>query len=211
MDSQLEEQILRALRRITRGIDLHSRRLANTYGLTAPQLVSLRAIYDLGEVTPGVLARTVSLSQATVTGIIDRLAARQLVTRERKAKDRRLVSVALTEAGRMLVQQAPSPLQEAFLTRLQALPVDQQVSIRNTLDQVVTMMGGEEFEAAAVLTTSMAPHSVGEARDVLDVGDPELVMGPDLEPVREATSPPCEEEDCRSTEDSVDASVGSRR
>jgi len=180
MSNILEDDILRALRRITRGIDLHSRRLVNTYGLTAPQLILLRAIHELGEGSPGVLARNVSLSQATVTGIIDRLAARQLVTRERKAKDRRMVSVALTDAGRSVVAQAPSPLQDAFVHRLQSLPESEQKRIRDTLNQVVSMMGGEELEAAAVLTTGPAAQSVGEAKNVLDVGEPDLTVVAEL-------------------------------
>ncbi len=180
MASDVEEDILRALRRMTRGIDLHSRRLANTYGLTAPQLVSLRAVHALGEVSPGALARAVSLSQATVTGIIDRLVARQLVTRERKAKDRRVVTVSLTEAGRLLAEQAPSPLQEAFVCRLKALPEPAQLRIRDTLNEVVAMMGGEELEAAAVLTTSPAAQSVGEIQDALSVGDPDFTVVAEL-------------------------------
>lgn len=185
MANPLEEDILRALRRITRGIDLHSRKLANTYGLTAPQLVCLRSLHEQGEMSPGALSRSVSLSQATVTGIVDRLAARQLVTRERQAKDRRMVTVALTDAGRSLVEQAPSPLQESFLKHLQSLPRADQTRIRDTLNRVVAMMGGEDLEAAAVLTTSPAAQSMGEAKDVLSVGEQDLTwvaeLAPDLE------------------------------
>jgi DNA-binding MarR family transcriptional regulator len=176
MAAPLEEDILRALRRITRGIDLHSRRLRNTYGLTAPQLVCLRAIRDAGEVGPTVLARKISLSQATVTGIIDRLLHRQLVTRERKAKDRRLVTVALTEAGRSLVEQAPSPLQETFLQELSDLSVPEREGIRDTLNRIVSMMGGDDLEAAAVLSSSPAAQSRAEVKDVLHAGETDLTL-----------------------------------
>ena len=76
--SEVKEDILRSLRRITRAIDLHSRHLAHTFGLTGPQLVCLRTVGARGKMTPSELAKQVSLSQATITGIIDRLAARQL-------------------------------------------------------------------------------------------------------------------------------------
>src|SRR5512140_3522668 len=109
---EVKEAILRSLRRITRAIDLHSRHLAHTFGLTGPQLVCLRAVGARGKMTPSELAKEVSLSQATITGIIDRLAARQLVARERSNYDRRLVTVVITTAGRALIDQAPSPLQE---------------------------------------------------------------------------------------------------
>ena len=83
--------------------------------------------------TPGTLAKQVSLSQATVTGIIDRLAARQLVDRERSTEDRRQVAVRVTSAGQALIATAPSPLQEEFARRLGELPRD-MVELGNVLN-----------------------------------------------------------------------------
>src|SRR3546814_9311139 len=65
--------VLTALRRIIRATDLHSKQLAREVGLTTPQVVLLQAVRDLGEVTTGQLSRRVSLSQGTVTTILDRL------------------------------------------------------------------------------------------------------------------------------------------
>lgn len=174
MASELEDDILRALRRITRAIDLHSRQLANTFGLTGPQLVCLRAIAQNGDVKPSEIARDVSLSQATVTGIVDRLASRQLVSRERNERDRRVVTVSITEPGRMLVEQAPSPLQTRFVTRLNKLPPIEQVAIRDMLQRVVEMMDGEDLEAAPMLGTASASLTVDEARDDPDDAENEL-------------------------------------
>ncbi len=50
--------------------------LSRETGLTAPQLAILQAIADLGEVTTGRISADVSLSQATVTVILDRLVER---------------------------------------------------------------------------------------------------------------------------------------
>lgn len=162
-DRSIDEEILRALRRITRAIDIHSRRLVNTYGLTGPQLVCLRALERAGETTPSRLANELSLSQSTVTGIIDRLAARQLLTRERTAPDRRMVTVAITEAGRALIAQAPSPLQESFLDKLQTLDPASQTRIRDTLEEVVQMMGGAEIDAAPLLSTTPVTQPLEES------------------------------------------------
>ena len=161
--NDLEEDILTSLRRITRAIDIHSRYLANTFGLTGPQLVCLRVLGRLGQTTPSELARHVALSQATVTGIVDRLARRQLVTRARSEADRRLVEVAITEAGTALVAQAPSALQEKFAQRLRNLSKEEQEIIRITLQKIVQMMDGEELDAAPVLSTDMSsPSEVAE-------------------------------------------------
>ena len=47
----LEEQVIAALRRITRAIDLHSRLLLQKSGLTIPQLAALQAIQRLRKPT----------------------------------------------------------------------------------------------------------------------------------------------------------------
>jgi DNA-binding MarR family transcriptional regulator len=167
---------------MTRAIDLHSRKLANTFGLTGPQLVCLRALRAVDHATPSALAKEVALSQGTVTGIIDRLAARQLVTRERNPNDRRLVTVAVTDAGRALVAQAPSPLQETFLRQLAALAPAEQQNIRATLERVVQMMGGEEIEAAAILSTSPAAQSTEEVEDVLRAGETDVAIVAEIAP-----------------------------
>ena len=49
----VEDQVIVALRRITRAIDLHSRGLMQQFGLTAPQLASLQAIERLQPITGG--------------------------------------------------------------------------------------------------------------------------------------------------------------
>lgn len=152
--STYEDRILRAMRRMTRAIDLHSRRLASEAGLTVPQLVCLRAIHnDEREVTPSRLAEEVHLSRATITGILDRLSKRDLVVRERTNPDRRVVTLHLTEAGSELLDQAPSPLHSQLARRLSGLPPDKQSEIYEVLEEVVRMMEAEGLDAAPLLAT----------------------------------------------------------
>ena len=169
MSDTVQDAILKALRRITRSIDLHSRELASTFGLTGPQLVCLRVVGQHGELTPSKLAQEVSLSQATITGIIDRLAARQLVTRDRRAEDRRLVTVRLTDAGRDLIAAAPHPLQVSFLRRFEREPAPEQENIRRTLEKIVAMMDSEDLNAAPFLAPS---PSVLTPEEITDPADP---------------------------------------
>lgn len=166
MSEEFEESVLKALRKITRSIDLHSKQLASVFGLTGPQLVCLRTIRNKGQITPGKLAREVSLSQATVTGIVDRLAARQLVTRERNEEDRRLVTVTISDAGSSLVESAPSPLQERFALKLKELSNEEKAIISLVLNKIVSMMDGQEIEAAPVLSTSASAEPDAEIADL---------------------------------------------
>ena len=117
----LEEQVIAALRRITRAIDLHSRLLLQTNGLTIPQLAALQAIQRLQPITVGALARDIHLGSATVTGILGRLENRGLLSRTRGDRDRRSVVIQLTDDGVKLVTEAPSLLQDRFHRELAKL------------------------------------------------------------------------------------------
>ena len=164
MSPDIGEEILRALRRISRLVDIHSRRLVSDFGLTGPQLVCLRAIARSDGSTPSWLAREVSLSQATVTGIVDRLVARQLVVKRRSVRDRRQIGVWVTEAGRALIKAAPYPLQDRFQQALNTLDPADQDQMLGALRKIVKMMGGEDMDAAPVLSADSSLVSPEEDR-----------------------------------------------
>jgi MarR family 2-MHQ and catechol resistance regulon transcriptional repressor len=73
-------------------------------GLTATQLGVLEAILHKGPLTQRELGRKVLTSAGNMTDLIDKLEARLLVCRSRVAGDRRSVRVALTPAGRTLIE-----------------------------------------------------------------------------------------------------------
>ena len=168
MASRYEESILRSLRRTSRAIDQHSKRLAKQHSLTGPQLVCLREILRQEIATPSGIARAVSLSQGTVTGILDRLESRDLITRERSAKDKRKFHVAITPKGRELVAYAPSPLHEQFSARLHALHEGEQAMIDWVLQRVVTLLEADDVDAAPMLMTGPADASATDVAGLLD-------------------------------------------
>ncbi|MSR56068.1 MAG: MarR family transcriptional regulator [Planctomycetaceae bacterium] len=142
MNKQLsvEDRLARALRRISRAIDLHSRALLLRHGLTAPQLATLLEIERLQPVSTGTLAAEIHLGSATLTGILDRLEERGLVCRTRHAVDRRSVLLSLTNLGTRLFASAPSQLCESFQRRLGAMPDWEQNAVLSTLQRVADMM-----------------------------------------------------------------------
>jgi DNA-binding MarR family transcriptional regulator len=156
----VERSIVRSLRRIIRAVGLYSRDLLRRRNLTTPQLAALRQLRRNGAMSAGELARGVALSQATITGIVDRLEQHGLVTRSRSSQDRRRVVVELTDAGREAVANSPPPLHEAFMLRLAELPEAERGEIDRVLRQIVHMMEAEEVEAAPVLAaeTSLSEH-----------------------------------------------------
>ncbi len=144
------EDVLTALRRVIRATDLHSKHLEKTSGLTAPQLLLLQLLRN-GELTPGALAQRMSLSQATVTTIVDRLEARGLVRRQRSDSDRRKVYAVLTTVGIETLKGAPRPLQEHFVQRFEKLQAWEQTLILSALQRVAQMMDAEQLDASPVL------------------------------------------------------------
>ncbi|WP_440903546.1 MarR family winged helix-turn-helix transcriptional regulator [Catenovulum sp. SX2] len=145
------EEVLITLRRLIRATDLHSKQLVKTSGITAPQLLLLRAIQEKGEVTIGEIANEISLSQATVTSILDRLEKRELVYRVRSNQDKRKVHAYLTDAGIELLSEAPLPLQEHFVRQFRDLKDWEQHMMLSSLQRVVQMMDAQHLDAAPML------------------------------------------------------------
>jgi len=133
-------RILRALRRITRSIALHSRQLATYSNITAPQLICLRAAIDKGPITATAISREMHVSASTVVGVLDRLEEKGLIVRERGREDRRIVFISATPAGIALARDTPSPLQKKLEDALQALPELEQATITLSLERIVDLI-----------------------------------------------------------------------
>ncbi|MGE0400979.1 MAG: MarR family winged helix-turn-helix transcriptional regulator [Kofleriaceae bacterium] len=153
---EVAQEVLRSIRQIVRSISIHSKTLQRDVGLTVPQLLCLRALFELerddaDEITVADISERVHLSPATVSRIIDRLVAAGLVIRERGTIDRRRVSLSLTAAGMERVQTLPSPLQEKFLRGLGELPRPDQLQLLASLRRVAALMDAIDLDAAPLL------------------------------------------------------------
>lgn len=148
---EILHEVLVTLRRIVRSIDLHSRKLVQSHHLTIPQVLILREIQQHKRLSLGVLAKAASLSNATVTGIVDRLEARNLVRRIRNETDRRQIFIEITAAGVEVLQTAPPVLQESFIRGMQKLQKWEQEQILSSLKSVASIMNAEAIEAKPIL------------------------------------------------------------
>ncbi len=161
---QLPGLVLASLRRIVRAIDLQSRQLVRSHGLTGPQALLLGELFQTDGTTVGRLAGRVSLSQATVTDILKRLEQKGLVIRRRSSTDKRCVQVCLTPAARDLMQAAPPVLQEKFLCAFNALQEWEQHQLIASLQRVADMMDVRYVDATAgVLRTATATPATVES------------------------------------------------
>ncbi|MFT4721730.1 MAG: DNA-binding MarR family transcriptional regulator [Candidatus Azotimanducaceae bacterium] len=149
------DQVIASLRQLIRATELHSKQLLKTTGLTTPQLLILRAILERVDVTPGELAAAVSLSQATITNIVDRMEKHGLVTRQRGEADRRRVYVRLTDHARDVLAHSPMPLQEHFNERFQQLQDWEQSQLIASLQRIAQMMDAADISVAPLLTAGL--------------------------------------------------------
>lgn len=119
MSDRIDDTIA-ALRRLLRVSERSERVMAQEAGLSAAQLRVLQIVAAAPgrAATPTALAQKMGVSQATVTALVDKLAASLLVERQRSQTDRRQTHVRITDAGLGTVATAPDPLRrllaEAF-------------------------------------------------------------------------------------------------
>jgi DNA-binding MarR family transcriptional regulator len=139
-ETGISDQVLAALRHISREMDKRSRALMKEYGLSMPQLMVINAVGKTDGMSVGHIAQAVSLSQATITSIVDRLEARNLVVRQRGTADKRQVFVRVTDAGRSIADAHPSIFQEQFTRRLDQLEEWEQTQLLSSLQRVAWMM-----------------------------------------------------------------------
>lgn len=145
------QQLLIALRKVIRAIDLHSKHLNKTSGLTSPQLLIMLEIDKVSGINSSQVAKNVNLSAATVTNILDRLENKGLVSRVRSTQDKRRVSLYLTEDGKALLLNAPQALQEHFIDKFSNLAQWEQSQLLSSMERLAGMMDANEIDAAPLL------------------------------------------------------------
>jgi DNA-binding MarR family transcriptional regulator len=145
------EEVLVSIRQIIRAIDLHSKKLSKIAGLTGPQLILMRSIEQLGEVTIRELSDHTNMSQATATTILDRLERNGYIRRIRSVTDKRKVHAYLTETGQTLLNKSPQPLQESFVSQFQQLEDWEQTLLLSSIQRLSSMMKADNFDVAPVL------------------------------------------------------------
>ena len=98
------------MRRITLSVAAAIERELDPRGLTNAQWVPLYKLFLGGCKTAAALAREIQLDAGAMTRMLDRLEAKGLVRRERSQSDRRVVNLALTDAGRVAAAEIPPAL-----------------------------------------------------------------------------------------------------
>ena len=127
--SRAEIRTLDTFVKLTRCTNSLLARLAerNSIGeLTYSQFAVLEALYHIGPMTAGEVSQKILKSGSNLTLVIDNLERDGLVRRERDAKDRRVIHVHLTEAGKGKVQAVLPGHVAALVDEFQVLSAKEQ-------------------------------------------------------------------------------------
>lgn len=166
----LDDHIIVAIRRISQAVDTYSRFLFTEYGLTAPQLGTLRELQRCGEATPSQISARIHTSPATLAGVLKRLEQQKLVARRRHSGDRRSAIIQITQKGRNLATKAPSLLRDQFRAELDQLEVWERTQILATLQRVASMISAEEVEEHPFLGIDPASEEIANSPIVNTAG-----------------------------------------
>jgi DNA-binding MarR family transcriptional regulator len=105
--SQTDYETLAAFRYALRQFLHFSEAAAEAAGLTAQQhqaLLTIKGFPGKAQVTIGELAERLQIRHHSAVGLVDRLVAQKLVTRETAPGDRRQVYVGLTQRGEQMLE-----------------------------------------------------------------------------------------------------------
>ncbi|HOO89284.1 MAG TPA: MarR family transcriptional regulator [Syntrophales bacterium] len=109
--------------------------------ITPVQALVLGFLNDEDEISSRELGRRTELDSATMTGIIDRLEAAELIERRGNPADRRSIKVHLTEQGRALAGEAVRVITEANQKFLGVLSQNEQGELRNLIRKLRDQTG----------------------------------------------------------------------
>jgi DNA-binding MarR family transcriptional regulator len=132
--SQLDDQVCFALYTAFRSVAALYRPLLDKLGLTYPQYLVMLVLWERKSCTIKELCAALQLDSGTLSPLLKRMEAHELVRRRRSVDDERRVEVTLTEKGHGLRDEARA-VPDRMACALE-IPSDELVSLREMLHRV---------------------------------------------------------------------------
>src|SRR6266581_4428993 len=107
-------------------VERHSRASIARFGLGTTEFGVLEVLYHKGELPVCDVQRRILVESSSTTYVVDKLVKRGLVRRRHSGTDRRVVLLALTPAGRRLIQRIFPSHAHAMRHAVAALPPSDQ-------------------------------------------------------------------------------------
>jgi DNA-binding MarR family transcriptional regulator len=126
--------VLQRFRVLIRTAQRHSQWIEKQSGVTGAQLWALQELLEAPGLRVGELALRMALHQSTASNMIDKLESGGLIRKERTSADQRVVRLSLTDAGRELLNRAPSPARGVLPEALRLLDEERLQGLQDELD-----------------------------------------------------------------------------
>lgn len=149
-------EIVIAIRRLIRAIDLDSKKSQKETGLSIPQLLALIFISKQTDyqTTQLELRKHLNLNSSTVTGIVSRLVNKGYLARLPAREDKRATRLAITHEGLAILKVSSPLLQEKLTNRLSKLEDQKLDEILSTLKFLISLLEAEDIDASPFITSS---------------------------------------------------------
>ena len=131
----LERQVCFALSVAARNVVAVYRRFLEPMGLTHPQYLVMLALWQHGPLSITALSRLLQLDPGTLSPLVKRLAAADLVRRDRDPHDERALAIALTDRGRALRAEAEAI--PAGIVEHLGMPIEELQTLHTALTRVI--------------------------------------------------------------------------
>ena len=95
-------QFMQSVWDLMHALDVRSKRMVKSVGVTGPQRLVIRIIGQKPNQTASEIAETLGKHPSTLTGVLARLQGRNLINRVADAEDRRRARFTLTAAGKKI-------------------------------------------------------------------------------------------------------------
>jgi DNA-binding MarR family transcriptional regulator len=116
-------QFMQRVWELVHALDVRSKRMAQTIGVTGPQRLVIRVVGQKPAQTASEIAQMLGKHPSTLTGVLARLEARGLLEREIDQEDRRRARFRLTVAGKAIDRERKGTVEAATrraLARMEA-------------------------------------------------------------------------------------------
>ena len=141
----LDDRLCLALYTASRSMTARYRVALEDFGLTYPQYLVMVLLWEEPSVPVGRIGERLSLESSTLSPLLKRLEAMDLISRTRDRADERLVIIGLTKAGRQLQERASTVTLD--ICRASGLSLDQISSLVGELHRLDEQLKASTSEA----------------------------------------------------------------
>lgn len=154
MNANKYSEIMSSVRKIVRAINLESKRVEKNFGISIPQLLTLKFLNESEGYKSSMKAikEMLSLNASTVTGIVARLEQKGFVARLPDPKDKRSTPIVLTSKGSDLLKNTKESLHEKISKNLDLISEEEYQKILVSFETIIDFLNIEDLDASPIIT-----------------------------------------------------------